>query len=62
MTKNKTKPRAISRCCNSLNYKCDRTECIFCSHTNNGIYCGHHKKYVTAKEIRDCTDYKDRFS
>lgn len=56
----KSKPRRVSSY--SLNCKCDRTECVYCSHTNLGIYCGFRERVVNTKEIKNCKDYKDRFS
>lgn len=58
MIKNR-KPRVSAY---SLNYKCDRTECVFCNHVSAGIYCGHKERLVSTKEIKSCKDYKDRFS
>lgn len=59
----KSKPkRPTKTSCNSINYKCYRVECVFCSQTNFGVYCGHKERVVSPKEIKDCTDYKDRFN
>lgn len=52
----------MARTSASINYKCNRIDCVYCCHTANGIYCGFHNRYVNSKDIKECKDGKDRFS